>query len=120
MDFFEIPIDELDFSVILGTLLDNAIEAARQCEEGKRKIKWLIRMVNQMFGMTLWNTSSKELQIKGGKFQTTKKDKTLHGWGLERVIELAEKLDDEIEFYYDARPFEIKIFLGKDLKKRAT
>lgn len=113
VDFFEIPIDELDFSIILGTLLDNAIEAATQCEEENRKIKLLIRMVNEMFGMTLWNTSSGEPLMKRGKFQTTKKDKYIHGWGLESVKGLVEKYGGEIGFHYDARSFEVKIiFIG--------
>lgn len=37
--------------------------------------------------------------------------------GKQRVIELAEKLDDEIEFYYDARPFEIKNFFRERFEK---
>lgn len=108
-DFFEIPIDELDFSIILGTLLDNAIEAAQQCEVGRRKITLLIRTKNQMFGMTLWNTSSKEPKVKKGKFQTTKKDKYIHGWGLESVKGLVEKYDGEINFRHDEQSFEVKI-----------
>lgn len=117
VDFFEIPIDELDFSIILGTLLDNAIEAATQCEEENRKIKLLIRMVNEMFGMTLWNTSSGEPLMKRGKFQTTKKDKLLHGWGLESVKGLVGKYDGEIGFHYDARSFEVKIIFMGGFKK---
>lgn len=113
IDFFEIPIDELDFSIILGTLLDNAIEAAMQCEEGRREIKLLIRAKYGIFGMTLWNTSSREPLMKKGKFLTTKKDKYIHGWGLENVKEFVEKYNGEIRFQHDARSFEVKIiFMG--------
>lgn len=109
IDFFEIPIDELDFSIILGTLLDNAIEAAAQCEEGRREIRLLIRMKYNVFGMTLWNTSSREPLVEKGKFLTTKKDKCGHGWGLESVKGFVEKHHGEMEFQHDARSFEVKI-----------
>lgn len=117
-DFFEIPLDELDFSIILGTLLDNAIEAVQQCETENRKITLVIRAINQMFGMTLWNTSSRKPEMKKGKFQTTKEDKYLHGWGMESVKELVEKYDGEICFRYDEQFFEVKIiFMGGGNKK---
>lgn len=113
IDFFEIPIDELDFSIILGTLVDNAIEAAMQCEEGRREIKLLIRAKYGIFGMTLWNTSSREPLMKKGRFLTTKKDKYIHGWGLENVKGFVEKYNGEISFQHDAESFEVKIiFMG--------
>lgn len=109
IDFFEIPIDELDFSIILSTLLDNAIEAAMQCEQERREIRLLIRMKYRIFGMTIWNTSSREPLMKKGKFLTTKKDAHIHGWGLENVKGFVEKYNGEISFHYDVQSFEVKV-----------
>ena len=45
----KIPMKDIDFVVLLGNLLDNAIEAAEKCEEGKGKITCIFRNINDMF-----------------------------------------------------------------------
>lgn len=36
---------DIDFVVLLGNLLDNAIEAAEKCEEGKGKITCIFEII---------------------------------------------------------------------------
>lgn len=38
-DFMSLPISESEFGIVLGNLLDNAIEAAEKCELDKRWIQ---------------------------------------------------------------------------------
>ena len=38
-----------DIGIALGNALDNAIEAAEKCEEGKGKITCIFRNINDMF-----------------------------------------------------------------------
>lgn len=52
----EIPMEDADFIVTLGNLLDNAIEAAEQCPKENRKIWMSIQNINEMFLMNLKNT----------------------------------------------------------------
>ena len=47
----EIPMEDADFIVALGNLLDNAIEAAEQCQKENRKIWMSIQNINEMFLM---------------------------------------------------------------------
>lgn len=44
MNVCHIPMKDADLGVILGNLLDNAIEAARKCEPGKREITLEIKI----------------------------------------------------------------------------
>ena len=53
----KIPMKDIDFVVLLGNLLDNAIEAAEKCEEGKGKITCIFRNINDMFIFKVKNTS---------------------------------------------------------------
>ena len=66
--------------MILGNLLDNAIEAAKQCAEGKRRIRLNISNRNELFQLCLENTSIQRPKVKEGRFYTTKEDRFAHGW----------------------------------------
>lgn len=110
-EIYEILMDELDFSIILGNLFDNAVEAAMQCEERRRKIKLKIKNANNIFKMVIWNSSNQMPTVEKGTFKTTKGEKELHGWGIKNVCQIVEKYNGEIKFQYDAVSFEVKIIL---------
>ena len=95
----KIPMKDIDFVVLLGNLLDNAIEAAEKCEEGKGKITCIFRNINDMFIFKVKNTSIYKPYEKNTKFYTSKKEKDEHGWGIESVKQLS-KYKDDIEKTY--------------------
>lgn len=70
----QLPTDDADFIVMLSNLLDNAIDAAKECDLGKRKIELFLQNVNEMFILQITNTSIKEPIRKNNKFVTSKKD----------------------------------------------
>lgn len=105
----QIPMDSLDFSVVLGNLLDNAIEAVGKCEYNRRYIYLCMKSMNRIFQMTIRNSTNQMPKVRKGRFQTTKTEAALHGWGLENVRMVVEKYDGEFEFQYDEKSFEIKI-----------
>lgn len=108
---YEYPIEEAELGVVLGNLLDNAIEAASACEEGKRYIFLKLSTVNEMFFLSLRNTSSRRPEMKDGKFQTTKNDTGLHGFGVENVKHIIKKYDGIIDFKYGNGYFEVNILV---------
>ena len=56
-DVFEVSrMELLDFITVLSIFLDNAIEAAEQCQKENRKIWMSIQNINEMFLMNLKNT----------------------------------------------------------------
>lgn len=104
-----IPIEDIDFVVLMGNLFDNAIEAVQQCEI--KKIDLSIKSVNEMFLIYMQNTNSQIPQRNKGRFITAKKEKNNHGLGLESVRRIIEKYNGNIEFQYDRTMFQVKIMV---------
>ena len=65
----------VDLCIIIGNLIDNAIEACEKCEPEKREINLGIWNVKCMFMLNLVNSSSKCPEVKERQFITDKKDK---------------------------------------------
>ena len=109
-----IPILEEDFVVLLGNLLDNAIEATIKCPEGRRAIELHLNQVNDMFLLLLKNTSTVAPMKRKTKFVTTKKDTSAHGYGIKSVKRIVEKYQGEIDFDYDEMTFQVRINITMD------
>jgi len=69
-----------DINIILGNLLENAIEAARQTEE--KKLTVAIREEKGVLKIHIENSYNGILQQKGTKFLTTKKTAVCMVWAL--------------------------------------
>lgn len=108
----KIPMKDVDFVVLLGNLLDNAIEAAEKCESGKGMITCIFRNVNNMLILKVKNTSIYKPYEKNNKFFTSKKEKAEHGWGIESVKQIVGKYDGEVDFKYDEKFFEVGIVIS--------
>lgn len=81
---------EIDLCIILGNLLDNAIEACMQLPEEKRLIRIYMDMKNTQLYMSFTNSTAQGKQKKvDGKFRTTKGRE--HGYGLVRVDTIVER-----------------------------
>lgn len=76
----------IDLCVILGNLLDNAIEASEKLS-GDREIECTLRQHGEMLSITVRNRT----ELREVPEQTTKKDKLLHGYGLKNVEEIVRK-----------------------------
>ena len=107
-----LPMEDADFVVMLGNILDNAIEAAQICEIGKREVNLSVRNVNEMFILQLTNTSTQLPKMRKGQFITTKNEADKHRWGLESVRHIVEKYKGNIDFKYDEKMFQVNIFIG--------
>ena len=81
-------VDPIDMCVILGNLLDNAIEAEERIA-GDRKILVVIREKDNMIYLKIENCI--ELLPGGRNRESTKSDKELHGFGIMCVKEIIEK-----------------------------
>ena len=112
VNVLEIPVEEYDLFMILSNLLENAVEAAQQCEEGERYIRLQIFTVNRMFFLLVENSYAKEPEERDGRFVTSKGDRTAHGWGLENVKETVKRYGGECEIRYGNQVFSLQIILG--------
>ena len=91
-------IRSVDLCAILGNLLDNAIEAARQVPEPESRIVTLtIRRIHQMLVIKVENRFAAAPVQENGALKTTKTEGGLHGWGLKSAQTAAEKYDGLVQ-----------------------
>lgn len=83
-----LKISDVDLSIVLGNLLENAIEAA-QMSHGDKFIRLYIAPKGNMLYFSMLNSSGKKLAKKGGLFATAKKG--FHGFGLRRARAIIEE-----------------------------
>lgn len=107
----QIPADKIkdvDMVIVLANLLDNAIEA---CEKmaGEKTIN-----VNTVAKKNIWviNVSNPSRSVNVGRaneITTTKRDPSLHGFGLKNVERVANKYEGSMEIKYENGIFSNKV-----------
>lgn len=94
-------IQSADLCAILGNLLDNALEAARQVPgEQQRIISLTVRRIHQMLVIKVENSCAAAPVQENGSLKTTKADGGLHGWGLKSAQAAAGKYDGMVQTTY--------------------
>ncbi len=93
-----LPVAEIDLCIILGNLLDNAIEAClKTSDPANRYIHISIKNHRRMFYIKVVNSSSDKYLYSKGKLLTTKIGPE-HGLGCKRVEEISSKYDGFCNF----------------------
>lgn len=85
--------EQLDLTIILGNLLDNAIEACSIVPENERYINLNIKYEFGNISILMENSKRGNIKIKNNKIITSKKDKKNHGYGLENIRRTVEKYE---------------------------
>lgn len=96
-------------NIILGNLLENAIEAARQTEE--KKLTVAIKEEKGVLKIHIENSYNGTLIQKGTRLLTTKKEKELHGLGLGSVENVVQKYHGEMEIEKEKNMFSVRVLL---------
>lgn len=82
----ELPFKGGHLTIVFGNLLDNALEACREVEEGKRYIALDASYEKEVLMLAVVNPYRGERRKNhAGKYVTTKKDRRNHGLGLSSV-----------------------------------
>ena len=102
-------LSDMDWCVILGNLLDNALEAGCACGE-RGWIRLEIRRKNRILLIHVYNSYAEPPKIRHGKFLTGKSD-GLHGIGMKSVQAAVRKNDGIVEWEYDEKRFAVHITL---------
>lgn len=105
-------ISNLDISVLLSNLLDNAIEA---CEKNKRSSEIKLKMWSDAgyYCIELSNTVESDVLVDNPHLLTSKKDKQLHGIGLRSVHAIVDKYNGMINFYQRSNKFYVYVSLNR-------
>lgn len=103
---------EIEFLSIFYNLMDNAMEAALQCEPGRRQI--CLESYSDAKGLYLIVENSKKAEKNPahfGQLATTKPDRKNHGYGLKIVRELIRKNQGKLDIRNQEDSFLVSIFL---------
>lgn len=98
-----------DLTVILGNLMDNAIENAVKAEDPCVSV--YIKYAMNCLLIDISNTYDGAVNEAGGKLLTTKADAASHGIGLSSVRTVVDKNHGELCIEYDKERFTVKVML---------
>ncbi|MGL5540924.1 MAG: sensor histidine kinase [Erysipelotrichaceae bacterium] len=101
-----LSIYDFDLSVMIGNLLDNALDACKEVAEPDAKfIRVHAKVVNDNFVFEVQNRYNGVLEVQKDGFATTKKDKRNHGLGLSNVARIVDHYQGALDFQYDTSTF---------------
>ena len=104
----DIPMDKVDFYVLLGNLLDNAIENCTS--KSIKKIILDIYKESNDFVIDIKNTSINNPLVDNPYFNTTKEERG-HGFGMRSIMNIVNKYHGEITYDYSYRYFSVQVKL---------
>lgn len=102
---------DMDFTIILGNILDNAIEAMEAVLIADKYLSVSLTQANTYLAIQCENPYIKEPITKNGFLISSKNEKDFHGIGLINVTEVCEKCGGEFYYTYDGSIFVVKILL---------
>lgn len=107
----KVMVKDNDICVILGNLLDNAIEACELVHYGKKWISVEISQKNRLLLISVKNSMEVQPIKRNGRFETGKKDKKLHGLGMESIQSAADKYGGCVEYEFEDKIFRVFVTL---------
>lgn len=106
-------LSDRDMSILLGNLIDNAIEASANLNDKKVVTIKILNKSNMLF-IHVKNRIGRAPLMRDGRLVTTKSDKINHGWGMKSIEAVVEKYDGQMDINYNEAYFEISITFWED------
>lgn len=94
----EIQIDDVDMCSLLGNIFDNAIEACRKVDKNK-ELYFEINQKKGYINIIMKNSVQNSVIENNPEFETTKKNKNVHGYGIKSVKSIVEKYNGMMELF---------------------
>ena len=105
----EYKLSVYDMNIILGNLIENAIEANENFDDPQ--IDLTIKYVKESLCIEISNTYSNEIKIKDGYPSSTKNANNKHGYGLKNVVRILERYSYSIDFDISQDRFTVLILM---------
>lgn len=107
----DLEISVFDMNIILGNLIENAIEA----NEGVQipRIEFLMKYANDTLFIEIANTHSNIIEVHEGIMISSKNDKNVHGYGIRNVKKVLSKYDHSLGFEEQNDMFIVRILMKK-------
>ncbi|QTE71684.1 GHKL domain-containing protein [Clostridiales bacterium FE2011] len=103
--------DPMDLCILLGNLLDNAIEANNKVKGEDRFVSLTMMQQERWLSITVKNAAVETTIIDENTIHTTKELKELHGFGLKSIREITDRYQGNCTFSYENGEFIAYVFL---------
>lgn len=109
----ELPINQCDMGIVLGNILDNAIEATEKCNSSAKKIEIIMGIKKEALVLVVKNPLAGSLKRnKDGKLLSTKEDSKRHRYGINSVIKVARKYNGDVIIEEEGGEFVITVTMN--------
>ena len=103
-----LTVSDIDLCVILGNLIDNAMESCEKVEEGGRFLRLYIGVLKQQLYISISNATAETVRTIDSAYISAKRGN--HGHGLKRIDRVVEKYGG-----YVHRPNQPRVFATEGL-----
>lgn len=107
----KLNIKDVDICILLGNALDNCIDALRKVDRENRELYITIILTGDILSVEIVNTLAKQVSIKDGLINTTKREKNKHGIGLKNMKTTVEKYEGEMHIHCNEETFTLLFIL---------
>lgn len=111
---------DADLYALFGNLIDNAIEAVENLDDGKRVISLNIKETSGFLTINIHNYYDKELTFENKLPVSTKNDRAYHGYGMKSVQMLCDKYGGEMSIKAENKVFNLNIVFPMEVKSNRT
>lgn len=105
----ELVINEVDLCVVIGNLLDNAMEGCGKIDAENRFIRVYIEVMKEQLYIYVSNSMADQVRREGGQYLSTKRGN--HGFGLMRIDRVVKKYDGFLNRQHEEGVFATEIML---------
>ena len=112
-----LAVADVDLCIIMGNLLDNAMEACEKLPAEKRFVRIYIGVKNQHLYLSITNSAGAKKNSVGGRFLSSKGEN--HGFGLKRVDSLVEKYGGYLTRASEDGGFTTEVILPIELQEKS-
>lgn len=105
----ELKLPSFDLNVILGNLLENAIDGASTSKE--KELSIVLNYDKGMLFLDIWNSYDGKVVKKNGTYLTTKSNSEGHGIGLGSIKKVVEKYNGTMKITDTNNIFDVRIML---------
>ena len=108
----ELPVDNVDLCIILGNLLDNALEACcRMVKGADRFIHTEIRCQKAFLIISISNSYNGQLRMEGNRYESIKIGEQYCGIGLSNVSTVIHKYNGDMKISHNNDVFTVSVML---------
>lgn len=111
-DMSGLVVDEIDICALISNLIDNAIEANLKIEwPDDRWIKFYGERKGELWIINSSNPTVVKAVMMDGKLVSSKKDKTVHGYGTESIRRVLDKYMGDMNYQIEDKRFAVTLLL---------